>query len=78
MLALLGSALAVSLPTFGWVLAGLVLRRLGWVEEQMEAFGVPIPAVHVEAHIGNDVLTAARLEVLDALAADSVDIVSLL
>ena len=49
-LVLLGTALGVSAPTFGWVVAGLLLRRLGWLTEALISrvsllafrFGLPV------------------------------------
>jgi predicted permease len=66
-LALLGAALTVSAPTFGWVVSGLVLRRLGlltqplinWVSQLAFRFGLPVMLFASAARVDYSTLGSA-------------------
>ena len=75
-LALLGTALAVSAPTFGWVVAGLALRRLGLLTEPVITrvsqlafrFGLPTMLFASAARVDYSTLGSAVYLLAGALA----------
>lgn len=75
-LALLGGALAVSVPTFGWVLAGLALRRVGLLSEALInrvsqlafRFGLPAMLFAGAARIDYSSIGSARYLLAGVLA----------
>jgi predicted permease len=75
-LTLLGAALAVSAPTFGWVVAGLALRRLGLLTEPLInrvaqlafRFGLPIMLFASAARVDYSTLGSALYLLAGVLA----------